>query len=129
MFIGVPNSFTEISSGVGNYGEWRGTYVCPGNSYANGFQLRSEPNQGVFVDDTAANNLNLYCSDGTILSGDGDDWGSWTTPQHCPAGMSLCGLQTQVYSYEFSRITIAFQIEMTAPVDDTALNNVDMLCC
>lgn len=76
MFADVPNSFTEISSSVGNYGEWRSVYLCLGNSYATEFQLRSEPNQGMFIDNTAANNLNLYCSNKTILSGDGDDWGA-----------------------------------------------------
>ena len=45
---------------------------------------RSEPRQ-IAGDDTAGNNLNLYCSDKHWHYGDGLSWGGWSTKVYCPS--------------------------------------------
>jgi len=58
--------------------------------------LRSEPHQDN-LDDTAANNLRIYCSGSKgFLQGGGLHWGEWTALQQCPYGYAICGLRTQV---------------------------------
>ncbi|OXA55905.1 Vitelline membrane outer layer protein 1 [Folsomia candida] len=57
----------------------------------------------------------LNCAGGLVLEGDGiTEWGDWTTPQQCPRGTVLCGIQTQV--------------ETADVTDETGLNNVKMVC-
>ncbi|CAG7785486.1 unnamed protein product [Allacma fusca] len=104
----------SISSKVGNFGEIRNLFECAGGSYVVGLQLRSQESQGIFWDDSAANNIRLRCSDGQILEGDGEEVGEWSAAVKCPKNLMVCGIQTQV---EF------------AAVDETALNNVRMGCC
>ncbi len=56
-------------------------------------------------DDTAANNLDIRCSqpngDGSHwLRGDGRTWGSWGRNIFCPSGTAVCGIATQVEGRE-----------------------------
>ncbi|CAG7826413.1 unnamed protein product [Allacma fusca] len=106
---------TKISSAIGHEGYPRRVMECPDPYFANGFQLRSENFQGWYVDDTAANNLLLHCTNGRYIVGDGESRGLWTGIQKCPRGLVICGIQTQV--------------EEPSKFDDTALNNVMMGCC
>jgi len=106
--------FAVISSLQGHAGVVGVLQECPIPGFAVGFQLRSEDDQGWLDDDTAANNLKLFCSTGEILEGYGDTWGDWTAEQHCPRGLQICGIQTQVEP---------------ETDDDTSLNNVNMACC
>ncbi len=46
--------------------------------------FRCESSQGS-GDDTAGNNLRLYCSDGYWHTGDGQAWGDWTGKVYCPS--------------------------------------------
>ena len=46
--------------------------------------FRSETSQGS-GDDTAGNNLNLFCSDGYWHLGDGLSWGDWSDKVYCPS--------------------------------------------
>ena len=46
--------------------------------------FRSETSQGS-GDDTAGNNLNLFCSDGNWHLGDGLSWGDWSDKVYCPS--------------------------------------------
>ncbi|CAG7785485.1 unnamed protein product [Allacma fusca] len=103
-----------ISSRVGNFGEYRNVWQCAGGSFAIGLELRSQEPQGIFWDDTAANNLRIHCNRGKILEGDGEELGEWSGAALCPHGYIICGIQTQI---EF------------AAFDQTALNNVRMGCC
>jgi len=82
-----------IQSTVGQWGTWRSEFFC--NGVVTGFQLRSETSQAD-KDDTAANNLRVFCSDGTTIEGEGTLWGSWTSEQKCRQRQAVCALQTQV---------------------------------
>merc|ERR1712215_376328 len=54
-----------VESSMGPYGAWGSEQYCYGHgNYMTGVQFRSEPPQG-HGDDTAGNNLNMLCSDGT----------------------------------------------------------------
>ncbi|CAL8121814.1 unnamed protein product [Orchesella dallaii] len=108
-------ALTPISSSVGHAGDFGQILECPEPGYVVGFQLRSEPNQ-LLYDDSAANDLKLMCSTGETLEGYGDPiFGDWTEPQRCPRSTLVCGIQTQV--------------ESDGQMDNTSLNNVNMVCC
>ena len=70
---------------------------CPNSVVANGFELKSEGRQGD-DDDTAANNVRLYCgqADPPYVEGDGQTWGDWTGAQKCDDGYAICGIQAQI---------------------------------
>ncbi len=111
----------EIFSSEGAWGNWRGKKYCRTNKIK-GFQLKSEPPQGSKSDDTAANDLKLFCSDGQELnSNTAPTWGSWDSIYRCPPNNKgqetfICGLKTQVEPSQDRG-------------DDTALNNVVFYCC
>ncbi|ODM97349.1 Vitelline membrane outer layer protein 1 [Orchesella cincta] len=105
----------QIQSFEGNWGRWGAIYECP-RSYAVGFQLRSESGRGG-NDDTAANNLRIFCSNSIeFLEGNGLSRGDWTETQRCPFGWAICGMRTQIETPQGNS-------------DDTALNNLDIQCC
>ncbi|XP_050686033.1 vitelline membrane outer layer protein 1 homolog isoform X3 [Eriocheir sinensis] len=58
-----------VSSLEGSHGEWQGIRSCPANEYFTGFRLRVYPEQGTFGDDFAVDNIQLACSDGTVVDG------------------------------------------------------------
>jgi hypothetical protein len=88
--------FAIITSSEGHKGVHGPILECAAPFFAVGFQLRSEPDQTAVADDSAGNNVNLFCSDGTTLEGYGLTWGEWTPPVLCPRGLRLCAIQTQV---------------------------------
>jgi hypothetical protein len=110
-----------IYSNQGAWGNWRGKKYCKTNKIK-GFQLKSEPPQGSKSDDTAANDLKLFCSDGSELnSNTAPTWGTWDPIFYCPLNSKgqetfICGLKTQVEPSQNKG-------------DDTALNNVIFYCC
>merc|ERR1712002_821056 len=59
----------HITSTEGNFGEWLGTRNCPLGANITGFRLRVLPNQGTWGDDQGVDNIQMQCSDGTILDG------------------------------------------------------------
>ncbi|XP_037047627.1 uncharacterized protein LOC119082266 isoform X2 [Bradysia coprophila] len=114
-----------INSATGAYGSFGKTKYCL-NGFATGFQLRSQPFQGLLGDDVGAVDFKLICSD---ISGDPSQiiadnsgflpWGDWTKEKHCPSKRAVCGIATQVDSSSglfFKR-------------DQSTLNNVDIACC
>jgi hypothetical protein len=107
---------TIIKSKEGIKGAWGTVKECAGTSYAVGFEMRTEPVQ--VIDNTAGNNMRLYCSDNNVLEGNGMSWGDWTGALFCPSNMKICGLRVQVED------PVA-----NPPKGGTGVNNVDMWCC
>ncbi|XP_062407989.1 vitelline membrane outer layer protein 1 homolog [Sardina pilchardus] len=106
-------TYISVVESGGNWGDWTSRKACA-SGYLDSFQLRVEGGQG-WGDDTAANNMNARCSSGQILHGVGGRWGEWGTwSSRCQNG--VCGLQVRVESPQGGG-------------DDTALNNVRLICC
>ncbi|XP_060129281.1 vitelline membrane outer layer protein 1-like [Zootoca vivipara] len=103
-----------VESTVGPWGEWTDDKKCPAKTYLVAFALRTEAPKGA-GDDTAANNIRFRCGDGTVLEGEGLDFGTYGQwSERCTTG-AICGIQTKV--------------EAPAPGDSTALNDVRFACC
>ena len=108
---------SEISVDEGAWGQWDQQAVnCPKNTYLNGFQLKVQPSQGTEEDDTAANDIIMFCNGTQIKSQHYDDanFGVWSSIVMCPENMFIRGFN--------------LQIEKRVPYDNTALNNVRMYC-
>jgi len=102
-----------VSSSVGQWGTWGAIFGCRG--LVNGFQFRSEA--AGQIDCSAANNMRAFCSaSDNFVEGDGERFGTWTTPQHCETKQALCGIQSQLQPWQNER-------------DDTSLNNMRTECC
>uniref|UniRef100_A0A8B9NAG8 Vitelline membrane outer layer 1 homolog n=1 Tax=Accipiter nisus TaxID=211598 RepID=A0A8B9NAG8_9AVES len=98
------------------WGSWTYPLSCGRSQRLVSFRLRVEAPRGLW-DDTAANNLDITCSDGTVLEGQGGPagvWGNWSAS--CPFGWGICGLQTRVEPPQRGG-------------DDTGLNDVKFFCC
>ncbi|NWH67288.1 VMO1 protein, partial [Geococcyx californianus] len=96
-------------------GTWLSPVMCARGHRVVAFRLRVEPPRGVW-DDTAANNVDVACSDGTVLEGTGGHlgtWGNWSLP--CAHG-ATCGLRTRLEPPQRGG-------------DDTALNSLQLFCC
>merc|ERR1712179_808576 len=111
---GVETSFE------GQWGSWTGRVSCgDSGAFLKGAQLKSEPYQGYKGgDDTAANSVNMECTDGAILEPVGGPFGTWSHWVMCPENTSICGVKTQV---EFKDPHVGD--------DETALNGLTFYCC
>ncbi|XP_063585902.1 vitelline membrane outer layer protein 1 homolog [Penaeus indicus] len=58
-----------ITSLVGNHGTWRNILQCPSSAYVEGVRAYVLPDQGSIHDDLGVDNVQLWCSEGTILDG------------------------------------------------------------
>ncbi|ODM88801.1 Vitelline membrane outer layer protein 1 [Orchesella cincta] len=102
-----------------NWGEWGPLDHCPSGKMAQGFQLRTQPNQ-FLEDDTGLNTIRLFCGDPyredtkviTSIPGQFGDWGSVYT---CFPGV-LNGFQLRSESNRGEN------------GDDTAANNIRFFC-
>ncbi|XP_066445658.1 vitelline membrane outer layer protein 1-like [Eleutherodactylus coqui] len=109
--ISVPNGDRR--------GTWGPMEVCDKGTLVRGFQLKVERSQGS-GDDTSVNAIRLYCTSKTdtnikaMISSTEGHWGDWTPVTWCPKG----------YPISFSLIVENPQ----GDGDDTAVNNVKMLC-
>ncbi len=117
---------TEICSKRGFWGKWGQSQVCSQGFISAAFKW--EANQHA-SDDTAGNDLALYCNDatetefrvhGVSIPGWGN-WensqGAWRVKQHCWLFTRICGIQTRVEEKQgYSK-------------DDSALNGVRLKCC
>ena len=107
----------SVTSKIGPFGQWLESIQCNGNESATGFQIQIEERVGE-GDDTAANNINLWCRGGYLVKGVANtNWGSWSNLLHCPTGLAIVGIQTRVEN-----------IQSCERCDNTALNGVKMLC-
>jgi len=106
-----------------NYGQWGDWYtlltnevprIC--NDGVKRFRMKIEANQGD-GDDTAANNVQIACSDGTEVPQGDYGWGDWGEWAECPGGTVACGLAVRV------------EPELGRSGDDTALNGLKVECC
>lgn len=100
---------------VSSFGEWSHAMYCP-SGYLTSFQIRVEPHQGLFGDDTAVNNIKFRCSSNPMLEGPGMTWGEyghWS--QECTDG-GICGIETKMEEYQYG-------------LDDSTLNDVRFHCC
>ncbi|KAK6326247.1 hypothetical protein J4Q44_G00018920 [Coregonus suidteri] len=80
------------------------------------FQLRVEHHQGLFGNDTAANNIRFRCSSNPTLTGAGLDYGEYSLwSQDCGDG-GICGIETKMEEYQYG-------------LDDSSLNDVRFHCC
>ncbi|XP_027013405.1 vitelline membrane outer layer protein 1-like [Tachysurus fulvidraco] len=105
----------SVESHTGHFGEWSDPQWCPSGTLSS-FQLRVEPHQGIFGDDTAANNVRFRCSSNPTLEGRGMTWGEygeWSSD--CRNG-GICGIQTKMELYQ-------------GGLDDSSLNDVRFHCC
>lgn len=82
-----------IRSKEGPQGSWGTVFECPAPLFADGFQLNIE--SPTAFDNTATNNLRLRCSDGSLVTGVGHNWGDWTGLITCPRGMLAWPLRRQ----------------------------------
>jgi hypothetical protein len=116
-WIRVPNG--------GTFGVWNSEVVCPTGTFASGFALKVEPDQGPGVrrgDDTALNAVRLYCSDSNgmiidVIQSNEGDWGNWTEPEFCNTGNYLRGFRLRVEPPQGG-----------GDNDDTAANDVEFVC-
>lgn len=100
---------------LSSFGEWTQPMYCPSGTLAS-FQLRVEPHQGLFGDDTAVNNIKFRCSSNPTLEGAGTDWGEygyWS--EECGDG-GICGVETKMEEYQYG-------------LDDSTLNDIRFHCC
>lgn len=100
---------------LGSFGEWSHTMYCP-SGYLTSFQIRVEPHQGLFGDDTAVNNIKFRCSSNPMLEGPGMSWGEYGQwSQECQDG-GICGIESKMETYQYG-------------LDDSTLNDVRFHCC
>ncbi|XP_063177690.1 vitelline membrane outer layer protein 1 homolog [Chroicocephalus ridibundus] len=114
LFCGMRGTVT-VTSSEGPRGAWSVPMTCDPGHHVVAFRLRVEPPRGLW-DDTAANNMDVTCSDGSVLEGLGGlagTWGNWSVP--CPQGL-VCGLRTRLEPPQRGG-------------DDTGLNDLRLFCC
>ena len=113
-----------INPHKGYWGEWTQYQNCPEGTYITGAMLKSEPHLlNLLLDDSAANNLKVKCSDGTEKhdplhgwkGGHKGSWGSWGSCSD--TGGYICGLQVKMEEKHWYE------------TDETALNRVRFSCC
>ncbi|NXA56288.1 VMO1 protein, partial [Nothocercus julius] len=108
---------SAVESQSGRWGRWSEPHWCPHRGHLVGFALRVQaPQHRLLSDEVAATNARFTCSDQHVLQGPGTErgeWGSWSPP--CPG--AVCGIQTRQEPPGGLRS------------DDTALNDLRLLCC
>jgi len=103
-----------------------GWHRCSFGRYAQAVQLKTEPYQGLFEDDTAANAIRLYCGDPSnittsYITSTEADWGAWGKVFSCRSD----GRPLPPDGY-----VTGFQLRVEGPTagDDSATNNIRVFC-
>lgn len=86
---------------------WSGIHYCPYDTYAVGITFRGEgfiqkTKHKPFPDQTGINGIKMFCSDGTYITTDGGQWGSWKDYTHhliCPSDRRMCGISPGFYRH------------------------------
>ena len=109
---------STIDLNPGSWGTWSAARYCAPGSFAVGYRMRVEKNQGS-NDDSALNAVELECMNGQgnvspVLAHDGS-WGDWNDSTYCTDGGFITGGAVRFESSQGSG-------------DDTAGNDVRMRC-
>uniref|UniRef100_A0A8C4R2K4 Vitelline membrane outer layer protein 1 homolog n=1 Tax=Eptatretus burgeri TaxID=7764 RepID=A0A8C4R2K4_EPTBU len=96
------------------WGCWTQPQWCP-SGYLLAFRMQVESSQGA-GDDTSANTIDFRCTDGSMLMGQGSNFGTYGSWSNDCGGKAICGMRTKIE-------------EWTSAGDDTALNDVQFYCC
>ncbi|KAK2898144.1 vitelline membrane outer layer protein 1-like [Channa argus] len=103
-----------------SWGDWGHIDMCPEGSYASGFSIKVERNQGS-GDDTALNGIRLYCVNPnnrvgpyTTVESSVGRWGEWTPVKSCSTGY-LASFMLRVEPAQ-------------GDGDDTSVNNLKFIC-
>ncbi|XP_031555991.1 vitelline membrane outer layer protein 1 homolog isoform X2 [Actinia tenebrosa] len=112
-YVGSIQPHTYTSWGSWGHEDW-----CTEGSYAYGFTLNVEGQQGK-GDDTALNGIKLHCrtycgAHSNSITSSVMIFGNWQQTKNCPAGNFLKGAWVRS--------------ERQGSVDNTAVNNYDFLC-
>ena len=70
------------------------------------------------MDDTATNDIELFCSDKLVYSYTTyktEYYGTWDNTKYCKFGHRICGVQ--------------YQVLPSGAGDDTGINDVQIMCC
>jgi len=104
-----------------HWGDWGQESFCPDNTWAKGFKLKVEPDQGDILDDSSLNGVQLSCFNrqdvfqNTASSTVGEQ-GDWKSEQFCgQQGAFINGARFRSKAPSVS-------------LDETAGNNVDFKC-
>lgn len=112
---------TSVVPGEGYWGKWRESKYCPDGTWAHGFAIRVESDQGSGADDSALNSVRLVCADtfratNTTVSSHDGWWGDWGATKSCPRGAFLVGA------------SMSIEPELGSKGDDTTANDVKFVC-
>jgi hypothetical protein len=123
------NSYIQSPPGPVMFGIKHNDYKCPTNSHLTGFRVLMD-NYARNEDFSGANNMEMKCSDGSVLVGDGNsfsrkqtklDWQMWI---FCKDSHGIVGLQTQSDSFyqDHGHMNIQGQ------PDNSGVTNFNMAC-
>jgi hypothetical protein len=104
-----------VYSHTGYWGQWVTGRFCAQGAFFTYFRLKREASQGS-GDDTSANSVGFWCSNGVGVEGAGGPWGTYGSWQGGFTNAAVCGIAVRVESPQGSG-------------DDTALNNVQLTWC
>ena len=118
----------EICSNEGKWGNW-GTAknddkkpeadTCKEGFFAAKYRMEMKQYGS---DDTAGNDLYLYCKDKEsteFAAENGGPWGTWMPQRWCRSGHVICGIKTRVEEDQ----------GYCSDCDDTSLNGMELQCC
>eukprot|EP01083_Nonionella_stella_P111101 325734_1 len=110
----------EISANnEGTAGSWPpNVQYCNEGTFGKGYRLSVEPEQGVFVDDTAVNTLTFWCSNNEAIRGSNGGSRGINGPS------SYCNTANNAFMDGFRQNTDRFE----SSTDQTGLNDVDIHC-
>ncbi|OXA40421.1 vitelline membrane outer layer protein 1 homolog [Folsomia candida] len=112
-----PISVWLQSTRTTNWGDWAEEAICPNGTFVTGFRTKNQPDQGIFVDDTAMNAVELACKGpegpATYIKSGEALHGNWGSFYECLAPARGTG-----YQMRSEGVTL----------DNTAANNIALYC-